>query len=83
MERSTGSGREPIMPGVDVGRAIRTGVITNPQSGRNRRGNSMRKILDALAQHPSVSHYEVSDLGEMTAAALEPGLCLRMMEHAG
>ncbi|HYD48979.1 MAG TPA: diacylglycerol kinase family protein [Terriglobales bacterium] len=63
--------RSLIRPGVDVGRPIRIGFINNPQSGRNRRRNSMRKILAALAQYPEVEHYEVSGLQEMTAAASE------------
>lgn len=66
-----GSSREAIVPGVDAGRPIRVGVLTNPQSGRNRRRNSMSKLRETLAQYPDVLHYEVSSPEDMTSASLE------------
>src|SRR5262245_11801308 len=62
---------ENVQPGVDVGRSIRIGLINNPKSGHNRSRSSMRKIQVALKEHPDVAHYEVSDLADMTAAALD------------
>jgi diacylglycerol kinase (ATP) len=71
--------REPrllIAPGVDVGRRIRTGVINNPLSFRNKRRRVLPAILDVLRAHPWVMHHEVTrpeDIGAATHSLLDAG----------
>lgn len=57
-----------IAPEVDVGRPIRTGVINNPLSFRNKRRRVLPAILDVLRAHPWVMHYEVTDPGDIGTA---------------
>jgi diacylglycerol kinase (ATP) len=65
-----------IVPGVDVGRRIRTGVINNPLSFRNKRRRVLPAILDVLRAHPWVMHHEVTrpeDIGAATHSLLDAG----------
>jgi len=65
-----------IAPEVDVGRPIRTGVINNPLSFRNKQRRVFPAILDVLRAHPWVTHYEVNepeDIGAATYSLLEAG----------
>lgn len=59
----SGSGVEQplVIPGVDVGRAIRVGVINNPRSWRNTRRRTREAIQETLAAHPS-EHFEEDTL---------------------
>ena len=74
-----------VTPGVDVGRPIRTGVINNPLSFRNKRGRVLPAILDVLRAHPWVMHHEVNrpeDIGAATQALLDAG-CELMVVNGG
>jgi diacylglycerol kinase (ATP) len=65
-----------ITPGVDVGRPIRTGVINNPLSFRNKRRHVLPAILNVLRAHPWVMHHEVTrpeDIGAATYSLLDAG----------
>jgi len=65
-----------IVPGVDVGRRIRTGVINNPLSFRNKRRRVLPAILNVLRAHPWVMHHEVTrpeDIGAATHSLLDGG----------
>ena len=61
---------------MDLGRPIRTGVITNPLSFRNRRRSTLRSVLDVLDSHPCVRHHEVTrpeDIAAATRALVDAG----------
>ncbi|MBX3024842.1 acylglycerol kinase family protein [bacterium] len=57
-----------IAPELDIGRPIRTGVINNPLSFRNRRRHVLPALLDVLRDHPWVAHHEVHQPEEIVAA---------------
>jgi hypothetical protein len=46
-----------LAPPVHLDRPIRTGVIHNPLSFRNRRGNTLQDALDVMAAHRSIQHH--------------------------
>jgi diacylglycerol kinase (ATP) len=74
-----------IAAGVDVGRPIRTGVINNPLSFRNKRRHILPAILDVLRAHPWVMHHEVSRPEDVRAAtgSLLDGGCELIVVNGG
>ena len=65
-----------LAPPVDLGRAIRTGVINNPLSFRNRRPRTLPAVLKVLESHAEIPHYEVDrpeDIGAATRALVDAG----------
>jgi diacylglycerol kinase (ATP) len=65
-----------LTPPVDVGRPIRTGLINNPLSFRNRRRQrrTLGAVLELLRSHPQITHYEVDrpeDIGAATRMLLD------------
>jgi hypothetical protein len=60
----------------DLGRPIRTGVINNPLSFRNKRRNSLHAVRDVLRAHPRIPRHEVDrpeDISAATRALLDAG----------
>ncbi len=51
------------------GKTVRVGVLSNPKSGRNRRG--LQSVREILAQHPEVYHSEATTPTEVLAAVVE------------
>lgn len=65
-----------LAPPVDLGRPIRTGVINNPLSFRNRRRHTLAAVLDVLGSHARIPHHEVDrpeDIAAATRALLDAG----------
>jgi len=65
-----------LAPPVELGRPIRTGVINNPLSFKNRRPSTLPAVLDVLKSHPRIPHHEVDrpeDIGAATRALLNAG----------
>lgn len=65
-----------LAPPVHLDRPIRTGVINNPLSFKNRRGNTLQDALDVMAAHARIPHHEVDrpeDIGAATRALLDAG----------
>jgi hypothetical protein len=65
-----------LTPPIDLGRPIRTGVINNPLSFRNRRRDTMRAVLDVLGAHSRIPHHVVDrpeDVGAATRALIDAG----------
>jgi len=64
MDDKTGTSREDrprVIPGIDLGRAIRVGVISNPRSWRNTRPETREAIQRTLAAHRP-EHFEEDTL---------------------
>jgi diacylglycerol kinase (ATP) len=57
-----------IVPGTDMGRPIRVGVITNPRSWRNTRRRTRNALREILAAHPHVAEREEDSLDGLLAA---------------
>ena len=57
-----------LAPPLDLGRPIRTGVINNPLSFRNKRRHMLPAIMDVLRAHPWVPHHEVDRPEDIIAA---------------
>src|SRR5262245_1369100 len=60
----------------DLGRPIRSGVINNPLSFRNRRSRTLAAVRDVLVAPARIPHYEVDrpeDIGAATREGREAG----------
>jgi len=55
----------------DLGRPIRSGVINNPLSFRNRRSRTLAAVRDVLVAHARIPHYEVNRPEDIAAATRE------------
>lgn len=65
-----------LAPPIDLGRPIRTGVINNPLSFRNRRRNTLPAVFEVMRSHARIPHHEVDrpqDIGAATRALLDAG----------
>ncbi len=56
-----------VVPGVDMGRAIRVGVINNPRSWRNTRRKTRQAIQGALSARRRAAHFEEDTLDGLVA----------------
>lgn len=65
-----------LAPPVHIDRPIRAGVINNPLSFKNRRGNTLQDALDVMAAHTRIPHHEVDrpeDIGAAARTLLDAG----------
>jgi len=60
-----------LTPPVELGRPIRTGVINNPLSFRNRQKKNLSAVFDVLRSHSHIPHHEVDRPEDIGAAARE------------
>jgi diacylglycerol kinase (ATP) len=66
-----------LAPPVDLRRPIRTGVINNPLSFRNKRSDALRAVHEVLRAHPHTPHHEADrpeDIGAATRRLLDDGV---------
>ena len=65
--------QEPLLPritgGVALPRPLRVGIISNPESGQNKRHGLHKRIRDVLQSHPQVEHFDTGTVEGMKAAA--------------
>lgn len=56
---------------LELPRAVRTGVIVNPSSGRNARGRNLERLRSLVRAHEGVRHHEVTAPEAIEAAVRE------------